>query len=107
MLSYSNNCITGTSSMGLQELLGNKKSYSYLLVHQSVYSDTHMSRLLRTRVHISVVFSKQIDVMKNEAMKVVDFQRFLKSDVEKHRPVEGAVSVLPDDKNGVVQQLSP
>lgn len=78
----------------------------YLLVFKHINGDAHVPRLFGTRIHVSVVLWQQIDVVKNEAIEIRYFQRFLESHVHQHGSVECAATFLFDYEYRVVQLLS-
>lgn len=83
------------------------KNDPYSLVLKNINGHAHVSGLLRARVQIPVVLGQQVDVVKNETVEVPHVQRLHEADVHQHRPVKGAVAVLLDYEDGVVQLLPP
>lgn len=64
-----------------------------------------MPRLFRTGVQISVVFRKQIDVVKYEALPFVKSRSLHKTHIHQFPPIKCLVHFLFNDKNCVVQLL--
>ena len=66
----------------------------HLLVSHLIDSDAHVSWIARTRVHVAVVFWYEVDVVKDDAVEAVAFQRFDERYVHETSFVERVIASL-------------
>jgi len=79
---------------------------SDLLVSHLVDGDGHMSRLLRTGVHVSIVLRDKVDVVEHKALERVLLQSFDERDVHDSRLVERMFAVLQRQQHGTPQVVN-
>ena len=75
------------------------------LVFEDVNRNTHVPRLLRTRVDIAVILWQQVHVVEDEASEIFQSQRLFVADIHQHGPVESTHIGLLDNKNAVFYLL--
>lgn len=80
-----------------------KKDKGLRVMHR-VDCHTHVPRIFATAIKISIVFRYQINIMKYETFKIVQFQSFDKANVEQLGTIEFRLSglVLNETKHNTI-----
>jgi hypothetical protein len=77
-----------------------------LLVIQLIDGDRHVSRPDRTRIHVSVIFGNEIDIMKDKTLEVVFIRREDERGIHQNAFVVRSVAQLFGDEDFVIEFLS-
>lgn len=80
--------------------------HNALRVIQSIHGDRHVSRPDRTRVHVSVVFGNQIDIMKDKTVEIVFSRGMNERRVHQNAFVVRSVAHLFRDEDFVIEFLT-
>lgn len=76
------------------------------LESKGIYGDAHVTRLVGTRIQISVIHRQQVNVVEHEAIPFVELQRLNVSDIHQFRSIERSVHRLLNYEYSVIDLLS-